>query len=65
MNTDYIFTIASIGIVAAILNIILTKAGREDIANITTWAGLIIALYIVVQLMSDLLIKVKNVFGLQ
>lgn len=65
MNIDIVYKIASIGIIAAILNIVLKKAGKEDIANITSIAAVIVALYMMVQMLSDLLIQVRSVFGLQ
>ncbi len=65
MDIDIVFKIASIGIIAAVLNIILKKAGKEDIANITSVAAVIVALYMMIQMLSDLLIQVRSVFGLQ
>ena len=49
---------------SAVLNSLLTRAGREDIATLTTIAGLIIVLLMVVDLVSGLFTTVKTVFSL-
>lgn len=58
------FKIAAIGILIAVLNQVLVRAGREDIATLTTIAGLIIVLLMVVDLISNLFDSVKQIFGL-
>ncbi len=64
MAIDLVFKIAAIGILIAVLNQLLTRAGREDIATLTTIAGLIIVLLMVVDLISNLFDSVKQIFGL-
>jgi len=64
LNVDLIFKIAAIGILIAVLNQLLTRAGRDDIALLTTITGLIIVLLMVVDLVSNLFESVKNIFGL-
>lgn len=64
MNIDLVFKIAAIGILIAVLNQLLIRAGRDDIALLTTIAGLIIVLLMVVDLVSNLFASVKNIFGL-
>lgn len=64
MNIDLVFKIAAIGILIAVLNQLLVRAGRDDIALLTTIAGLIIVLLMVVGLVSNLFESVKNIFGL-
>jgi stage III sporulation protein AC len=61
---DLVFKIAAIGILIAVLNQLLVRAGREDIATLTTIAGLIIVLLMVVDLVSNLFDSVKHIFGL-
>jgi stage III sporulation protein AC len=61
---DLVFKIAAIGILIAVLNQVLVRAGREDIATLTTIAGLIIVLLMVVDLISNLFDSVKQIFGL-
>lgn len=64
MDIDLLFKIAGIGILVAVLNQVLTKAGREDQAMLTTITGLVIVLAIVVQEISGLFETVKTVFKL-
>lgn len=64
MNIDLVFKIAGIGILIAVLNQLLTKAGREEMATMTTIAGLVIVLLMVVDLISNLFETVKRIFGL-
>ncbi|MBS6474669.1 MAG: stage III sporulation protein AC [Clostridiales bacterium] len=63
MNIDIIFKIAAIGILIAILNQLLSKAGKEDIALLTTIAGLVIVLLMVVDMIAGLFETIKQVFG--
>ncbi len=64
MEVDLIFKIAAIGIIVAVLNQVLIRSGREEQAMLTTLAGLIVVLTIVVTGISDLFRMVKSVFGL-
>ena len=64
MNVDLIFRIAAIGILISVLNQVLTRSGREEQATMTTLAGLVVVLMMVVQEISDLFDLVKNLFGL-
>lgn len=41
MNVDLIFQIAGVGIIVAVLNQLLTRAGRDEQALLTTIAGLV------------------------
>ncbi len=64
MDIDLLIKIAGIGILVAVLYQILTKAGREDQAMMTTLAGMVIVLAIVVQEISSLFETVRTVFNL-
>ena len=64
MDVDLIFKIAAIGIIVAVLNQVLIRSGREEQARLTTLAGLIVVLTMVVTEISDLFRMVKSVFGL-
>ena len=64
MNVDLIFKIAAIGILVSVLNQVLTRSGRDEQATMTTLAGLVEVLMMVVQEISDLFNLVKNLFGL-
>ena len=64
MNVDFIFKIAAIGIVVAVLNQLLQRSGREEQAMMTTIAGLIVVLMMIVTEISNLFDKLKNIFNL-
>ena len=63
MEIDLIFKIAAIGILVAVLNQVLTRAGREEQATMTTLAALVVVLMMVVQEIAELFGLVKNLFG--
>ena len=62
MEVDLIFRIAAIGIIVSILNQVLSRSGREEQATMTTLAGLIVVLMMLVQKISDLFALVKTLF---
>jgi len=64
MDIDFIFRIAAIGIIVAVLNLVLTRAGREEQAMMTTLAGLIVVLMMVINQISELFNTIKSIFGL-
>ena len=64
MDVDLIFRIAAIGILVSVLNHVLSRSGRDEQATMTTLAGLVVVLVMVVQQISDLFDLVKNLFGL-
>ena len=64
MEVDLIFKIAAIGILVAVLNQVLSRAGRDEQAMMTTLAGLVVVLMMVVEKISDLFALVKVLFGL-
>ncbi len=63
MDVDMIFKIAAVGIIVAILNQLLIRSGREDQALITTIAGLVVALMMIISEISNLFDTIKDVFG--
>ena len=64
MDVDLIFRIAAVGIIVAVLNQILVRSGREEQAMMTTLAGLIVVLMMIVYEIRDLFDVIKSVFGL-
>lgn len=62
MDIDIIFKIAAIGIAIAVLNQILLRAGREEQAMMTTLAGIVIVLFLVVQMISEFFDTVRTLF---
>jgi len=63
MDVDLIFRIAAVGILVAVLNLLLSRAGRDEQALMTTIAGLIVVLILVVEKISDLFSLIKNLFS--
>ena len=64
MEIDLIFKIAAIGIIVAVLNQLLIRSGREDQAMMTTLAGLVVVLSILVKQISVLFVTIKSLFAL-
>lgn len=64
MNVDLLFKIAAIGILVAVLHQVLVRAGREDQAMMTTLAGVIIVLTIIIKEISTLFSTVRTLFNL-
>ena len=64
MDVDLIFKIAAIGILVSVFNQVLSRSGRDEQATMTTLAGLVVVLMMVVQQISGLFELVKNLFGL-
>ena len=64
MDVDLIFKIAAIGILVSVLNQVLSRSGRDEQATMTTLAGRVVVLRMVVQQISGLFELVKNLFGL-
>ena len=64
MDVNLIFKIAAIGILVAVLNLILVRTGRDEQALLTTLAGLIVVLMMLLQQISDLFDLVKQLFSL-
>ena len=62
MEVDLIFQIAAIGIIVAVLNQLLVRSGREEEAMMTSLAGLVVVLMILVQEISDLFNLIKTLF---
>ena len=64
LDVNFIFKIAAIGIIVTVLNQLLIRSGREDQAMLTSLAGLIVVLLMIVTAIADLFSTVKGLFGL-
>ncbi len=64
MEVNILFRIAAIGIIVAILNQVLSRSGRDEYTMITTLAGLIIVLMMLIPYLSDLFTYIESVFDL-
>lgn len=64
MNVDLIFKIAAVGILVAVLNLLLTRSGRDEQALMTTIAGLVVVLVILVREIAGLFDLIRDLFEL-
>ena len=64
MEIDLLFKIAAIGIIVSVLNQLLIHSGRQDQAMMTTLAGLVVVLSILVKQISALFVTIKSLFAL-
>lgn len=64
MDISILLKIAGVGILIAVVHQVLSKAGREDQAMMTSLAGMVIVLTMVVKEISNLFETVRTVFNL-
>ncbi len=64
MSVDLIFKIGAIGILVTVLNQVLIKAGRDEQAMMTTIAGIVVVLMMIINMISELFDNVKTIFQL-
>lgn len=64
MDVDFVFKIAGIGIVVTVIGQVLTRAGRDDIAMLTTLSGLVVVLMMVVGMISSFFTAIRGMFAL-
>lgn len=64
MDINIVFKIAAVGILVSVMNQVLSRAGRDEQAMLTTLAGLVVVLYWIIQYISDLFSQVETLFRL-
>ncbi len=64
MDVDFIFRVAAIGIIVTVLHQLLVRSGREEQAMLTSLAGLVVVLLMIVEVIAELFDTIKSVFGL-
>ena len=64
MDVDLIFKIAGIGIIVAVLNILLQRSGRDEQAMMTTIAGLVVVMMLLVKEIAALFETIREVFSI-
>ena len=64
MDINFIFKIAAVGIIVAVLNTLLVRSGRDDQAMLTTIAGVVVVLMMLVPQIRELFTTVKDLFDL-
>ena len=65
MDVDLIFKIAAVGLLVAVLNLLLSRSGRDEQALMTTIAGLVVVLVLLVREIADLFDLIKELFDLE
>ncbi len=63
MDVELIFKIAAVGILVAVLNLLRSRAGRDEQALMTTIAGLVVVLVIIVRQIAGLFDLIESLFG--
>ena len=63
MEIELVFKLAALGIILAVLNILLSRSGRDDQALMTSIAGLVVVLFLIVEKISDLFELIRELFG--
>ncbi len=64
MDISIIFKIAAVGLITAILNQLLKKADKDEIATLVTLAALVIVLIMIINMIGQLFDTLKTVFGM-
>ena len=64
VQIDLLFKLAGLGVVVAVLCQVLTRAGREELSTLVTVVGLVIALFLVVDLVADLFSSLQSIYAL-
>lgn len=64
MEVDLIFKIAGIGIIVAVLNILLQRSGRDEQAMMTTIAGLVVVMMMLIKEIASLFETIREVFSI-
>ena len=64
MDISILFKLAGLGILASMVNIVLKKSDKDEIATIVTLAALVIALTLVLDMIAGLFDNIKSVFQL-
>ncbi|HEX3027600.1 MAG TPA: stage III sporulation protein AC [Clostridia bacterium] len=64
MDINFIFKIAAIGIIVSVLHQLLMRSGREEQATMTSLAGLVVVLFMIIQQISRLFDTIKSIFRL-
>ena len=64
MQLDLLFQIAGVGVLTTVVAAVLTRSGRDELATLSTVAGLAIVLLMVLDLLSELFVSVRTIFQL-
>ena len=62
MEVDLIFKLAALGILVSVLNLLLSRSGRDDYGLIVTLAGLLISLLVIIEKVNELFQTIRVLF---
>lgn len=62
MDVNLIFKLAALGILVSVLNMLLSRSGRDDYGLIVTLAGLLISLVVIIQKVNELFETIRILF---
>lgn len=63
MQIDLIFKVAGVGVIVAVLNLLLTRSGREEQGMMTTLAGLIVVIMVIIKEIGNVFSVIRSTFG--
>ena len=63
MQIDIIFKVAGVGVIVAVLNLLLIRSGREEQGMMTTLAGLIVVMMVIIKEIGNMFTLIKSTFG--
>jgi len=63
MQVDLIFKVAGVGIIVTVLNLILVRSGREEQGMMTTLAGLLVVLMMIIKEIGNMFSVIRSTFG--
>lgn len=64
MDIAFLFKIAGIGLIVAVLQQMLSKAGREEFATLTVLTGIIVIIAMIIPQLSEVFEEIESIFGL-
>ena len=64
MDITFLFKIAGIGLIVAIMQQMLSKAGREEFATLTVITGIVVIIAMLIPQLSSVIDEVSSIFNL-
>jgi len=64
VQVELLLQLAGLGLLTAVAHSVLKQAGKEEMAQLVTLAGVVIGLVLVLELVAQLFSKVRSLFNL-
>jgi stage III sporulation protein AC len=64
LDINLIFQIAGLGILIAIFSIVLEQAQKKEHSQMLTLVGVVLVLFLVIQLIADLFTTIRTIFNM-